>query len=73
MGWPAIQPFQASLVPTAGCNQLNVHCCSPPQFQQCLKVADRPGAAVSLSDENTLGYRSQLGGRSFNTFLSHGR
>lgn len=65
----SIQPFQASLVPTAGCNQLDVQCYSAPQFQQCLKVADRLGAVVSLSSTNTLSYRSQLGERSFNTFL----
>ena len=65
----SIQPFQASLVPTAGCNQLDVQCYSAPQFQQCLKVADRLGAVVSISSANTLKYRSQLGERSFNTFL----
>jgi len=68
----SIQPFQASLLPTAGCNQLDVQCYSAPQFQQCLKLADRLGAVVSLSSENTLKYRSQLGQRSFNTFLWQG-
>ncbi len=68
----SIQPFQASLVPTAGCNQVDVQCYSAPQFQQCLKLADRLGAVVSLSSENTLKYRSQLGTRSFNTFLWQG-
>lgn len=68
----SIQPFQASLVPTAGCNQLDVQCYSAPQFQQCLKLADRLGAVVSLSSENTLRFRSQLGDRSFNTFLWQG-
>ena len=68
----SIQPFQASLVPTAGCNQLDVQCYSAPQFQPCLKLADRLGAVVSLSSENTLRYRSQLGERSFNTFLWQG-
>jgi hypothetical protein len=68
----SIQPFQASLLPTAGCNQLDVQCYSAPQFQQCLKLADRLGAVVSLSSENTLKYRSQLGERSFNTFLWQG-
>jgi hypothetical protein len=68
----SIQPFQASLVPTAGCNQLDVQCYSAKQFQPCLKLADRLGAVVSLSSENTLQYRSQLGGRSFNTFLWQG-
>ncbi len=68
----SIQPFQASLVPTAGCNQVDVQCYSAPQFQQCLKLADRLGAVVSLSSENTLKYRNQLGSRSFNTFLWQG-
>jgi hypothetical protein len=68
----SIQPFQASLLPTAGCNQLDVQCYSAPQFQPCLKLADRLGAVVSLSSENTLQYRSQLGERSFNTFLWQG-
>jgi hypothetical protein len=68
----SIQPFQASLVPAGGCNQLDVQCYTPQQFQQCLKVADRLGAVVSLSSENTLQYRSQLGERSFNTFLWQG-
>lgn len=68
----SIQPFQASLLPTAGCNQLDVQCYSASQFQPCLKLADRLGAVVSLSSENTLKYRSQLGERSFNTFLWQG-
>ncbi len=68
----SIQPFQASLVPTAGCNQLDVQCYSAKQFQQCLRLANRLGAVVSLSSENTLRYRSQLGDRSFNTFLWQG-
>ncbi len=68
----SIQPFQASLLPTAGCNQLDVQCYSAPQFQQCLKLTDRLGAVVSLSSENTLKYRDQLGERSFNTFLWQG-
>jgi hypothetical protein len=68
----SIQPFQASLLPTAGCNQLDVQCYSAPQFQPCLKLADRLGAVVSLSSENTLRFRSQLGDRSFNTFLWQG-
>ncbi|KAF0652284.1 hypothetical protein L107_15392 [Cyanobium sp. Copco_Reservoir_LC18] len=68
----SIQPFQASLVPAAGCNQLDVQCYSARQFQPCLKLADRLGAVVSLSSENTLKYRSQLGERSFNTFLWQG-
>ncbi|MFY8149425.1 MAG: hypothetical protein ACOVNL_09435 [Prochlorococcaceae cyanobacterium] len=65
----SIQPFQASLVPPGGCNQLDVQCYTPQKFQQCLQVADRLGAVVSLSSENTLGHRSRLAGRPFNTFL----
>lgn len=68
----SIQPFQAGLVPRVGCNQLDVQCYTAQQFQHCLQVADRLGAVVSLSTRNTLGYRSQLGGRSFNTFLWEG-
>jgi hypothetical protein len=68
----SIQPFQASLVPSGGCNQLDVQCYTPQQFQQCLKVAERLGAVVSLSTRNTLGHRSQLGERPFNTFLWQG-
>jgi hypothetical protein len=68
----SIQPFQARLVPTAGCNQIDVQCYTAQQFQQCLKVADRLGAVVSLSSENTLRYRRQLGDRPFNTFLWQG-
>jgi hypothetical protein len=65
----SIQPFQAGLVPQVGCNQLDVQCYTAQQFRHCLQVADRLGAVVSLSTQNTLGYRSQLGARSFNTFL----
>jgi len=68
----SIQPFQAGLVPSAGCNQLDVQCYTAQQFPQCLKVADRLGAVVSLSTQNTLGHRSQLGGRLFNIFLWQG-
>jgi hypothetical protein len=68
----SIQPFQASLVPEAGCNQLDVQCYKAQQFQDCLKVAERLGAVVSLSTQNTLGYQSRLGDRPFNTFLWQG-
>ncbi|WP_094555234.1 hypothetical protein [Synechococcus sp. 1G10] len=68
----SIQPFQARLVPRAGCNQLDVQCYTAQQFQHCLNVADRLGAVVSLSTQNTLGHRSKLGGRPFNTFLWQG-
>ena len=65
----SIQPFQAALVPRTGCNQLDVQCYAAPQFPSCLKLADRLGAVVSLSTENTMGRRSQLADRPFNTFL----
>jgi len=68
----SIQPFQASLVPRTGCNQLDVQCYAAQQFPHCLQVADRLGAVVSLSSENTLDRRGRLGGRSFNTFLWEG-
>ncbi len=68
----SIQPFQAALLPTGGCNQIDVQCYSAPQFLPCLRLADRLGAVVSLSSENTLKFRSQLGGRAFNTFLWQG-
>ncbi|EDY39073.1 conserved hypothetical protein [Cyanobium sp. PCC 7001] len=65
----SIQPFQAALVPRGGCNQLDVQCYTSQTFSQCLKLADRLGAVVSLSTANTLGQRSSLGARQFNTFL----
>jgi hypothetical protein len=68
----SIQPFQAALVPRAGCNQLDVQCYTAQQFQHCLTVADRLGAVVSLSTRNTLRHQSRLGGRPFNTFLWQG-
>ncbi|MCP9850819.1 hypothetical protein KBY88_13530 [Cyanobium sp. Morenito 9A2] len=68
----SIQPFQVGLVPRDGCNQLDVQCYSAQQFQACLKLADRLGAVVSLSTQNTLGQQQKLGGRPFNTFLWQG-
>ncbi|MCP9887487.1 hypothetical protein KBY96_05995 [Cyanobium sp. ATX 6A2] len=65
----SIQPFQAALVPQVGCNQLDVQCYTAQTFQSCLKLADRLGAVVSLSTQNTLGHRPGLGPRLFNTFL----
>lgn len=65
----SIQPFQAGVVPRSGCNQLDVQCYTPQTFQGCVKLADRLGAVVSLSTQNTLGHQSGLGGRTFNTFL----
>ena len=65
----SIQPFQVGVVPRTGCNQLDVQCYTPQTFQGCVKLADRLGAVVSLSTENTLSYQSGLGSRTFNTFL----
>ena len=65
----SIQPFQARLVPPGGCNQLDVQCYTSQTFRQCVMLADRLGAVVSLSTVRTLRYRGTLGGTSFNTFL----
>ena len=65
----SIQPFQVNVVPRAGCNQLDVQCYTAQTFQDCVKLADRLGAVVSLSTQSTLDYRSGLGPRTFNTFL----
>ncbi|MCX5932937.1 MAG: hypothetical protein NTW83_14255 [Cyanobacteria bacterium] len=65
----SIQPFQVRLVPPGGCNQLDVQCYTAQTFQQCVRIADRLGAVVSLSDKNTLRYQNTLGPRRFNTFL----
>jgi hypothetical protein len=65
----SIQPFQASMLPRGGCNQLDVQCYTAQTFNQCLKLADRLGAVVSVSTANTLGYLDRLGVRQFNTFL----
>lgn len=65
----SIQPFQAGVVPRSGCNQLDVQCYTPQTFKGCVKLADRLGAVVSLSTQNTLGLQSGLGTRTFNTFL----
>jgi len=65
----SIQPFQAGLIPLHGCNQIDVQCYTTQRFQQCIKLADRLGAVVSLSAKNTLGYRKTLGSRMFNIFL----
>ncbi|WP_259722247.1 hypothetical protein [Synechococcus sp. CS-1328] len=65
----SIQPFQAGLAPHGGCNQLDVQCYTPETFQNCVKLADKMGAVVSLSTANTLSRQAALGGRRFNTFL----
>jgi hypothetical protein len=65
----SIQPFQAALVPTAGCNQVDVQCYSAITLRQCVGLADRLKAVTSLSAQNTLGFGEVVGGRSFNVFL----
>jgi hypothetical protein len=65
----SIQPFQAALVPLAGCNQVDVQCYSPVTLKQCVGLADRLKAVTSLSAQNTLGFSEAIGGRSFNVFL----
>jgi hypothetical protein len=65
----SIQPFQAANVPPTGCNQIDVQCYSPIKFKQCVGLADRLRAVPSLSAQNTMGYREQMGERSFNVFL----
>ena len=65
----SIQPFQSKLVPTSGCNQVDVQCYTPQSFKSCMGLADRLKAVTSLSTKNTLKYRPQLAGRSYNVFL----
>ena len=65
----SIQPAQAGLAPSGGCNQLDVQCYAAQGFQSCVKVADRLNAVVSLSTLNTAGYQTGLGARRFNIFL----
>jgi hypothetical protein len=65
----SIQPFQASLLPSTGCNQRDVQCYAPINFKKCVGLADSLKAVTSLSAENTLGYRDRMGERAFNVFL----
>jgi hypothetical protein len=65
----SIQPNQIALAPSGGCNQLDVQCYAAQGFQDCVKLADRLGAVVSLSTVNTFGYQQTLGLRRFNLFL----
>ena len=65
----SIQPFQSKLVPSHGCNQIDVQCYTPQTFKTCMGLADRLRAVTSLSTKNTLKYRAQLAGRSYNVFL----
>jgi hypothetical protein len=65
----SIQPGQVTLAPPGGCNQIDVQCYASNGFQNCVKIADRLGAVVSLSVAQTLGYRNTLGERRFNIFL----
>jgi len=65
----SIQPFQADLVKRGRCNQLDVQCYATQNFQNCIALAQRLGAVVSLSEQDTFRYREQLGARPFNVFL----
>ena len=65
----SIQPFQATKVSKGRCNQLDVQCYTPQTFWNCIALADRLKAVVSLSDKNTFRYKEQLGVRRFNVFL----
>lgn len=65
----SIQPFQSKVLPTQGCNQIDVQCYTPQTFQRCLGLADRLKAVTSLSTKNTLKYQYKMGGRSYNVFL----
>jgi hypothetical protein len=65
----SIQPFQAKQVPTSGCDQLDVQCYVSNNFQNCLKLADRLKAVVSLSSSDTYRHSGRLGSRTFNVFL----
>ena len=65
----SIQPFQAALVASGRCNQLDVQCYTNQNFRSCVALADRLNAVVSLSVRDTFRYRSQLGWRRFNVFL----
>lgn len=65
----SIQPSQAALLSELQCNQLDVQCYTANKFNDCLKLADRLNAVVSLSDKDTFRYREQLGMRRFNVFL----
>jgi hypothetical protein len=65
----SIQPSQAAWLSELPCNQLDVQCYTTNKFNECLKLADRLKAVVSLSDKDTFRYREQLGVRRFNVFL----
>jgi hypothetical protein len=65
----SIQPFQAKLVSDGLCNQLDVQCYTSNNFRNCIALADRLKAVVSLFDKQTFRYRQKLNGRRFNVFL----
>jgi hypothetical protein len=65
----SIQPFQADLVKRGRCNQLDVQCYATENFRNCIALAERLDAVVSLSEQDTFRYREQLGARPFNVFL----
>jgi hypothetical protein len=65
----SIQPFQSDLISQGRCNQLDVQCYTSESFENCIALADRLKAVVSLFDKQTLRYRTKLGTRRFNVFL----
>lgn len=65
----SIQPFQSTLVPQTGCNQLDLQCYTSNNFAGCEKLADKLKAVLSLSDKDTYKYKEKLSGRLFNVFL----
>ena len=65
----SIQPFQAALMNEIRCNQIDLQCYTTNNFNDCVKLADKLNAVVSLSDKDTFRYREQLGVRRFNVFL----
>jgi hypothetical protein len=65
----SIQPFQTALIPSGGCNQLDVQCYTPSSLQRCASLANKLNAVTSLSAENTLPYQNRIRGQAFNVFL----
>ena len=65
----SIQPFQTTLIEELRCNQLDIQCYTSSNFNDCVRLADRLNAVVSLLDKDTFKYREQLGVRRFNVFL----
>jgi hypothetical protein len=65
----SIQPFQTALIPSGGCNQVDVQCYTPSSLQRCASLANKLNAVTSLSAENTLAYQNRIAGQAFNVFL----